>query len=207
VDGSNHDAARREFIRQIHSRQPRFFAAVVADASLAAAGRHERSAFRSRLDGVLQILRLAWVTDAFLALVLYRARARLQALRVPLLPRLLHHLSMATSQVMIGDPVVIDPGVRILHGQVVIDGVTQIATGVQIAPFVTIGRRGRDIAGPMIESDVLIGTGAKVIGPIRVGAGATIGANAVVISDVPPGTTVVGSPARPTEDRSEPVST
>jgi len=49
----------------------------------------------------------------------------------------------------------------------------------------------------VIENDVHIGTGARVIGPIRVGAGAQIGANAVVVEDVPPGATVAGAPARP----------
>jgi len=43
---------------------------------------------------------------------------------------------------------------------------------------------------------VNIGTGAKVIGPVRIGAGATIGANSVVLDDVPAGATVVGAPAR-----------
>jgi serine O-acetyltransferase len=49
----------------------------------------------------------------------------------------------------------------------------------------------------VIERDVSIGTGAKVIGPVRIGAGARIGANAVVVDDVPAGATVVGAPARP----------
>ena len=60
----------------------------------------------------------------------------------------------------------------------------------------TIGLRAGDVRGPTIEADVSIGTGAKLIGPVRVGAGATIGANAVVVDDVPAGATVVGVPAR-----------
>jgi serine O-acetyltransferase len=47
-----------------------------------------------------------------------------------------------------------------------------------------------------VQRDVSIGTGAKLIGPVTVGAGARIGANAVVVHDVPPGATVVGAPAR-----------
>ena len=65
-----------------------------------------------------------------------------------------------------------------------------------IAPCVTIGLRAGDYRGATIERDVSIGTGAKVIGPVRIGEGATIGANAVVVDDVPPGATVVGAPAR-----------
>jgi serine O-acetyltransferase len=67
-----------------------------------------------------------------------------------------------------------------------------------IFPFVTIGLRAGEVRGPTVESGVSIGTGAKLIGPIRVGAGARIGANAVVVDDVPPGVTVVGAPARST---------
>jgi serine acetyltransferase len=53
------------------------------------------------------------------------------------------------------------------------------------------------VQGATLERDVNIGTGAKVIGGVRIGAGATVGANAVVVDDVAPGTTVVGAPARP----------
>jgi serine O-acetyltransferase len=49
---------------------------------------------------------------------------------------------------------------------------------------------------PTIESGVLVGAGAKILGPIKVGAGARIGANSVVVEDVPPGVTAVGIPAR-----------
>ncbi len=66
-----------------------------------------------------------------------------------------------------------------------------------IGPFVTIGLRGGNVQGAIVESNVSIGTGAKVIGAVRLGAGAQIGANAVVVDDVPAGVTVVGSPARP----------
>ena len=53
------------------------------------------------------------------------------------------------------------------------------------------------LAATVIERGASLGTGAKVLGPVRVGAGARIGANAVVVSDVPPGATAVGAPARP----------
>jgi serine O-acetyltransferase len=159
--------------------------------------RGERHQFRSRLDAARQIARLAWVSDAFAAQLLYRVKARSQARGVPVLPRVAHRLAMLLAQVSIGDPVVMEPGVYIVHGQVVIDGLAEIGRGVVIAPFVTIGLRAGDVQGPILESGVSVGTGAKVIGPVRVGAGATIGANAVVVDDVESGTTVVGAPARP----------
>jgi serine O-acetyltransferase len=49
---------------------------------------------------------------------------------------------------------------------------------------------------PTLESGVIVGAGAKVLGPITVGAGARIGANAVVLKDVPPGVTMLGIPAK-----------
>jgi serine O-acetyltransferase len=61
---------------------------------------------------------------------------------------------------------------------------------------VTIGLRAGDWVGPTVERNVTIGTGAKVLGRLRVGAGARIGANAVVVADVAEGTTAVGVPAR-----------
>jgi serine O-acetyltransferase len=188
---------QRDFWRALRARHPRLREALVADARITARYRGERHEFRSRLDAAAQIARLCWASDAFMAHALYRAKARLQALGVPLLPRLLHKLAMLTAQVSIGDPVVMHPGVYLVHGQVVADGLVEIHSGAVIAPFVTIGLRAGDVQGATLERDVNIGTGAKVIGGVRIGAGATVGANAVVVDDVAPGTTVVGAPARP----------
>jgi serine O-acetyltransferase len=180
----------------IRARHPGLREALVADARVTAAFRGERHEFRSRLDAAAQVARLAWTSDAFLAQALYRLKARLQARGVPVVPRLAHRAAMVCAQVSIGDPVVVEPGVYVMHGQVVIDGLVEIQSGVSIAPFVTIGLRAGDLRGPVIERGATLGTGAKVIGPVRVGAGARVGANAVVVDDVPPGATAVGAPAR-----------
>lgn len=186
---------RDELFQAIRARFPGFVEAVLADARVTARYRGQRADFHGRLDAAMQVIRLCFVSDAFLAQVLYRAKASLQARGVPLLPRIAHRLAMASAQVSIGDPVVVAPGVYIVHGQVVLDGLVEIGSGVTIAPWVTIGLRAGDPQGPTIERDVQIGTGAKVIGPVRVGEGATIGANAVVVGDVPAGATAVGVPA------------
>jgi len=190
----------RSLMSDIRARHPGLRDSLVADARVALLHRGERHELRSRADTAIQVLRLIWSSDAFPAQVMYRVKAFLQRLRVPVLPRIAHRLAMAMGQVVIGDPVVIHPGLYLLHGQVVIDGVVEIHPGVVIGPFVTIGLRPGDIAGPTIEEEVQIGTGAKILGRVRVGAGASIAANAVVVDDVPPGATVVGAPARPTTE-------
>jgi len=183
-------------MRSLRARFPGFREAVLADAAITAARRGERHEFRSGWDAAGQALRLMWVSDAFLAQVLYRAKARLQALGVPVLPRIAHRLAMITAQVSIGDPVLVHPGVYILHGQVVIDGIVEIGPGTSIAPWVTVGLRPGNVVGPTVGSNVQIGTGSKVLGPIRIGDGAKVAANVVVLADVAPGTTVIGAPAR-----------
>ena len=155
----------------LRSRHPKFGAAVLADAKVVALHRGEPEEFGSSLGAVVQVLRLAWVSDGFFGQVLYRGKARLQALGVPVLPRMLHHLAMSVAQISIGDPVVIEPGIYLMHGQVIIDGMVEIGSGTLIAPWVTIGLRAADYKGPTIERNVFVGTGAKIIGSVVVGSG------------------------------------
>jgi serine O-acetyltransferase len=182
---------------EIRAKHPRFIAAVGADAKVTCGYRGERSEFNGRVDLFVQVLRLMWASDAFAAQVAYRAKARMQQLGIPLLPRLAHHFAMSKAQVCIGDPVVIQPGMYIAHGQVVIGGLVEIRRGVVIFPWVTIGLVSSNNFGARIGQNVRIGTGAKVIGQVTIGDGARVGANAVVINDVAPNSTVVGIPARP----------
>lgn len=74
----------------------------------------------------------------------------------------------------------------VIHSQAV------LGDGAVILHQVTIGARNVDDRAPVIEDNVFIGAGAKVLGGIRVGRHAIIGANAVVTRDVPPGSTVIG---------------
>jgi serine O-acetyltransferase len=171
-------------------------AAVVADARITAAQRGDRFEFRSPFDALVQALRLAVVSDAFFAQCCYRMKVAAQRRGIPVIPRLLHRLAMMSAQVSIGDPVIVDAGVYVVHGQIVVDGLTEIGRGTTIAPFVTIGLLAGNYQGPVIGRHVSIGTGAKILGPVRIGDHAKIGANAVVLDDVPPGATAVGAPAR-----------
>src|SRR5690242_4505682 len=115
----------KSLMREIRARHPRFWEAITADARVTLRHRGEREEFDGQLDAALQVLRLLWVSDAFLAQALYRAKARLQQLGVPALPRIAHRLAIITGQVTIGDPVVVHPGLYLLHGQVVIDGIVE----------------------------------------------------------------------------------
>lgn len=149
----------------------------------------------------LEALRLAVSHDCFSAQACYRAKARLQALGVPVVPAILHRAAIMIAQVSIGDPVVMAPGVYMPHGQVVIDGLTEVGHGVVLTPFVTIGLIAGTMDGPTVGAHVQVGTGAKILGPVTISNGAVIGANAVVVEDVASRTTVVGMPARAISSR------
>ena len=70
-----------------------------------------------------------------------------------------------------------------------------IGANCMIFPYVTIGRDGRS-GSPCLQDDVLVGTGARILGPVTVGSAAHVGANSVVLRDVPTGATAFGEPAR-----------
>jgi len=82
-------------------------------------------------------------------------------------------------------------------GGIVISGDSVIGDDVTLRHGVTLGLRRTGVPGaPVIGDRVDIGAGAKILGPVRIGAGAVIGANAVVLCDVPAGALAVGIPAR-----------
>lgn len=102
--------------------------------------------------------------------------------------------------VTIGHEVRSTGALLIAHGHVVLDGYTKLGHEVVINPFVTLGISNSDehpfeLWGPVIGDHVNIGTGAKIVGKVQIGDGAKIGANAVVVHDVPAYHTAVGVPA------------
>jgi serine O-acetyltransferase len=189
----------RRIQQEYEELRPSMGSAIRADARMTARARGDVSA-KGVKGGWRDVLWLIWQSDDFLAVVLYRLRTRLRVARVPILPRLLHRVCAALFGIRIGDDVVVGEGLCILHGNVVIDGVTALGRRVSIAPWVTIGLQQGHYVGPRIGDDVFIGTGAKILGPICIGDGARIGAGAVVLSDVASGTAVAGVPARPTRE-------
>jgi len=185
---------RRAWVRERHTQSPPLRAAVASDVAVTLKYRGEGRGHLSRTELVVETVRLAWVSDAFFAQLLYRGRVAALRRGVPVVPRLCHLGSMAVSQVCIGDPVLIEPGLYLPHGQVVIDGITQVGSDVIVFPWTTIGLRGGQYTGPTVGDGVHVGTGAKVVGPVTVGRDSRLGANTVVVHDVPAQSTVVGVP-------------
>jgi serine O-acetyltransferase len=103
---------------------------------------------------------------------------------------------MMTAQISIEDTALVQPGVFIPHGQVVVEGFTEIKKGAVLSHWTTIGPMGNSYAGPTIGPFAFIGAGAMVVGDVNVGKRARVSANAAVLNDVPDDTTVVGQPAR-----------
>ena len=134
--------------------------------------------------------------DSFPILALWRLRCVARRLRVPLLNHLLRRVQTSVFGIELGNQIELGPGIFFVHPVgIVVGGTARVGARVVFMGSNTVGTA-KDNGCPVIEDDVVIGAGARVLGPVRVGAGAVIGANAVVLADVPPGTVVVGIPAR-----------
>lgn len=135
------------------------------------------------------------LTDGTLAMVLYRLMQGSRRYHLTALEMMFNKLNAICSNCIIGRGAEFGPGLVLIHATgVVINGGVTGGCNVYIEHQVTIGAERR--ATPMIGNDVFIGAGAKILGAVRIGDGARIGANAVVVDDVPSHCTVVGIPAR-----------
>jgi len=142
------------------------------------------------------------LTDGTLAMVLFRLMEASRRARLAPLGMVFNKMNVVLSGCIIGRGAEFGPGFVLIHAQgVVINGNVKGGSNVHIEHQVTIGAERRQT--PVLGNDVFIGAGAKVIGAVHIGDGARIGANAVVVHDVAPHTTVVGIPARPVVRREE----
>jgi serine O-acetyltransferase len=134
------------------------------------------------------------------ALLAHRVAHALHESGVPLAPRAIAYGSRALTGIEIHPAAEIGNGFFIDHGMGVVVGETaEIGDNVTLYQGVTLGGTGFATGKrhPTVQDNVTIGSGAKLLGPITVGHGAKVGANSVVIHDVPAHSTVVGNPGHP----------
>ena len=142
------------------------------------------------------------VTDGTFAMVCYRLMQASREAGLGPLEMVFNKLNAVAGGCIIGRGADFGPGFVLIHAHgVVINGAVRAGKNLKIEHQVTIGAERRQM--PVIGDDVFIGAGAKIIGAVTIGDGARIGANAVVVHDVPAHTTVVGIPARPVKRKDQ----
>jgi serine O-acetyltransferase len=159
----------------------------------------------ARSIGTLEIL-TGWA--GVQALLAHRVAHALWESEVPLAPRVIAYTSRSVTGVEIHPAARIGSDFFIDHGSGVVIGETaEIGDRVTLYQGVTLGGTGfaRGKRHPTLEDDVTVGSGAKLLGPVTVGRNAKVGANTVVIEDVPAHTTVVGNPGHPVRVEGRPV--
>lgn len=149
-------------------------------------------AARSRIEVVL-------CYPGFHALIFYRLAHAAWSAGWLLLGRFLSHLGRVLTGIEIHPGAVIGRRLFIDHGMGVVIGETaELGDDVTLYQGVTLG--GTSLEGgkrhPTLGNRVIVGAGAQILGPIKIGDGARVGANAVVVNEVAPGATMVGIPAR-----------
>lgn len=171
-------------------------ARTVAEIRQDVAAAHSRDPAASGV-GWLEIL-VTW--PGVHALLAHRVAHALHGVSVPLLPRLIAALARSATGIEIHPAARIGNGFFIDHGMGVVIGETaEIGADVTLYQGVTLGGTGFATGKrhPTVQDNVTIGSGAKLLGPITVGHGSKVGANSVVIHDVPANSTVVGNPGHP----------
>jgi serine O-acetyltransferase len=136
------------------------------------------------------------------ALVFYRISHQLWKWKIPIVPRWLSQLGRSFTGIEIHPGAQIGKNFFIDHGMGVVIGETAIVgDNVLLYQGTTLGGTGKETGKrhPTLGNNVVVGAGAKILGNILIGDNSYIGANAVVIKNVPPNSTVVGIPGRITK--------
>ncbi len=150
-------------------------------------------------------LEVVLLYPGFHALIFHRIAHALYRGKLFFLARLISQWGRFFTGIEIHPGAVIGEGLFIDHGMGIVIGETaEIGNNCTIYHGVTLGGTGKDRGKrhPTIGSNVLIGTGAKVLGPFRVGDNSMVGANSVVLKQIDSDTTVTGIPGRPVKSAS-----
>lgn len=143
--------------------------------------------------GITQLKAL--LTDGTFAMACYRAMAWSHRHHLAPLAMIFNKMNAVFGQCIIGRGAEFGPGFVLVHSQgVVINGTVRGGSRVYVEHQVTIGAE--KLQSPVLGDRVFIGAGAKIIGGVTIGSDVRIGANAVVVKDVPSRVTVGGVPAR-----------
>lgn len=145
------------------------------------------------------VLYVILLYPGFHALLLYRIAHFLNNLELKFIARLISQLARFLTGIEIHPGAVIGKRLFIDHGMgIVIGETTTIGNNCTIYHGVTLGGTGKDKykRHPDLGNNVIVGCGAKVLGPIKIGDNVKIGANSVVLKEVPENSTVVGIPGK-----------
>ncbi len=162
----------------------------------------EIKATRERDPAAKNPLEILFLYAGLHAIIFYRSAHVLWRWKIPLVPRLISQIARFLTGIEIHPGATIGKGFFIDHGMgVVIGETTIIGDNVTLFQGATLGGTGKETGKrhPTLGDNVVIGAGAKVLGNIKIGNNSYIGANAVVIRDVPVNSTVVGVPGHVTK--------
>ena len=154
------------------------------------------------------VLEVVLCYPGFHAILLHRLAHKLYTMNVPLVPRIISQFSRTLTGIEIHPGAKIGRRFFIDHGMGVVVGETaEIGDDVLLYQGVTLGGTGKERGKrhPTVGNHVVVGTGAKVLGNIRIGDCVKIGAGSVVVHSVPDNSTVVGIPGRVVRIAGEPV--
>ena len=161
--------------------------------------RDEIKSALERDPAAMSALEVLLTYSGFHAIVIHRITHTLLLAKVPILPRLISQIGRGITGIEMHPGAQIGKGLFIDHGMGVVIGETAIiGDNVTLFQGVTLGGTGKERGKrhPTLGNNVVVGTGAKILGNIKIGDNVNVGANAVVIRNVPPSSTVVGVPGR-----------
>lgn len=163
--------------------------------------RQEVKATQDRDPAAKNIFEILFLYPGLHAVIAYRIAHGLWLWKIPFFPRLISQTTRFLTGIEIHPGAQIGRGLFIDHGTgVVIGETTIIGDNVTLFQGVTLGGTGKETGKrhPTLGDNIVVGAGAKVLGNITIGSHSYIGANAVVLKNVPPNATVVGVPGRVT---------